>query len=239
MKVKVISPVVNFPKFLEIQILKFRENLLCDFELICIDDSKSDDQREQFQKICSEHDDVSTWYRNTNAPVSGPSMGHANAIQFALDNIVYTSCLDDIVFLIDSDIFLMEKINLLEFMKDKEIASFMQSRGDVDYLWPGFTLLNMPLLKMYESEIKFFPGSFGGQMCDTGGQSHNFLMENNIKPYSVDCKFEGEYKNENLVNMETFMHGKFLHFRGGTIWDGKVDVFRQKIEILNNILAHG
>ena len=39
--------------------------------------------------------------------------------------------------------------------------------------------------------------------------------------------------------METFMDGKFLHFRGGTIWDGKVDVFKEKIGILNNILAHG
>ena len=105
MKVKIISPVVNFPKFLEIQIEKFKENLLCDFELFCIDDSKHESMPEQFMDICSKHDDVATWFRNTRSPVSGPSMGHANAIQFALDNIVYTSCLDDIVFLIDSDIF--------------------------------------------------------------------------------------------------------------------------------------
>ena len=146
MKVKIISPVVNFPKFLDIQIEKFKENLLCDFELVCIDDSKHESMPEQFMDVCSKHDDVATWFRNTRSPVSGPSMGHANAIQFALDNIVYTSCLDDIVFLIDSDIFLMEKLDLIEFMKGKEIASFMQSREDVDYLWPGFTLLNMPCL---------------------------------------------------------------------------------------------
>ena len=50
----------------------------------------------------------------------------------------------------------MEKLDLIEFMKGKEIASFMQSREDVDYLWPGFTLLNMPEIKKYESDIKFF-----------------------------------------------------------------------------------
>ena len=239
MKVKIISPVVNSPSFLDIQITKFKENLSNDFELICIDDSKQDSMNDQFMDVCSRHSDVATWFRNTRSPVSGPSMGHANAIQFALDNIVYTSCLDDIVFLIDSDIFLMEKLDLIEFMKGKEIASFMQSREDVDYLWPGFTLLNMPEIKKYESDIKFFPGWFGGQMCDTGGESHNFLMENNIQPHPINCKFEGEYKGETLVNMETFMDEKFLHFRGGTIWDGKVDVFKQKIEILNNILEHG
>ena len=239
MKVKIISPVVNFPKFLDIQIEKFKENLLCDFELICIDDSKHESMPEQFMDVCSKHDDVATWFRNTRSPVSGPSMSHANAIQFALDNIVYVSCLNDIVFLIDSDIFLMEKLDLIEFMKDKEIASFKQSRGEVDYLWPGFTLLNMPEIKKYDSDIKFFPGCFGGEMCDTGGESHNFLLQNNIEPYSIDCKFEGEYKGQTLVNMETFMGGNFLHFRGGTLWDGKRDVFKQKIQILNDILQHG
>ena len=183
MKVKIISPVVNSPTFLDIQIAKFKENLSNDFELICIDDSKQDSMNDQFMDVCSRHSDVATWFRNTRSPVSGPSMSHANAIQFALDNIVYVSCLNDIVFLIDSDIFLMEKLDLVEFMKGKEIASFKQSRGEVDYLWPGFTLLNMPQIKKYDSEIKFFPGCFGGEMCDTGGESHNFLLQNNIELY--------------------------------------------------------
>ena len=239
MKVKIISPVVNIPSFLNIQISKFKENLLCDFELICIDDSRQEGLDQQFRNVCSDHDDVATWFKNTRPHVSGPSMGHANAIQFALDNIVYTSCLNDIVFLVDSDIFLMEKIDLIDFMKGKEIASFMQSRENVNYLWPGLTILNMPEIKNYDSDIKFFPGCFGGQVCDTGGESHNFIFENNIEPHPINCKFEGEYRGETLVNMETFMDGKFLHFRGGTIWDGKVDVFKEKIGILNNILAHG
>ena len=128
MKVKIISPVVNIPSFLNIQISKFKENLLCDFELICIDDSRQEGLDQQFRNVCSDHDDVATWFKNTRDPVSGPSMGHASAIQFALDNIVYTSCLNDIVFLIYSDIFLMEKINLFNFMKGKEIASFMKSK---------------------------------------------------------------------------------------------------------------
>ena len=88
MKVKIISPVVNIPSFLNIQISKFKENLLCDFELICIDDSRQEGLDQQFRNVCSDHDDVATWFKNTRDPVSGPSMGHASAIQFALDNIV-------------------------------------------------------------------------------------------------------------------------------------------------------
>jgi hypothetical protein len=97
----------------------------------------------------------------------------------------------------------------------------------------------MPKLKEMSGRPRFFPGSFGGQLCDTGGESYNFLNENNITPESIDCVFEGDYRGQTLINMETFMNGKFLHFRGGTLWDGKVNVFNQKVEILNNILNHG
>jgi hypothetical protein len=147
--------------------------------------------------------------------------------------------MDDVVFLVDSDCFLMEKFDMVNYMEDKVISSYMQSREDVNYLWPGFTLLNMPKLKEMSGRPRFFPGSFGGQLCDTGGESYNFLNENNITPESIDCVFEGDYRGQTLINMETFMNGKFLHFRGGTLWDGKVNVFNQKVEILNNILNHG
>ena len=55
MKVKIISPVVNSPTFLDIQIAKFKENLSNDFELICIDDSKQDSMNDQFMDVCSRH----------------------------------------------------------------------------------------------------------------------------------------------------------------------------------------
>jgi hypothetical protein len=237
MKLKIFSPVVNFPQFLELQCIQFRENLLCDYDLYAVDDSKNNSLSEEFISICDTYG--ATYIKNHNHQNSSPSYAHANTIQYVLDNIIYESCLNDIVFLIDSDCFLMKKINLVEYMKDKVISSFMQSRENVHYLWPGFTLLNMLKLKESKSKIRFFPGSFGGQLCDTGGESHNFLVENNIIPDSIDCKFEGEYMGQNLINMETFMEENFLHFRGGSLWDGKVDVFNQKVEILNNILNHG
>lgn len=239
MKLKIFSPVVNSPDFLELQCILFKENLLCDYELYAIDDSRDDSFSKQFMDVIERYETNATYIRNMNPNVSGPSAAHANTIKYALDNFVYTSCLDDIVFLVDSDCFLMEKFDLVEYMKDKTICSYMQSRQDVQYLWPGFTLLNMPKIRESKSRIGFFPGSFGGQLCDTGGQSYEFLQENNITPESIDCVFEGEYRGQKLINMETFMGGKFLHFRGGTIWDGKVNIFNQKVEILNNILNHG
>ena len=237
MKLSIFSPVVNFPQFLELQCIQFQENLTCDYRLFAIDDSKDPDISNEFMRICEMYD--ATYIKNMNSNVAGPSASHANAIQYALDNIIYRSCMDDVVFLVDSDCFLMEKFDMVNYMEDKVISSYMQSREDVNYLWPGFTLLNMPKLKEMSGRPRFFPGSFGGQLCDTGGESYNFLNENNITPESIDCVFEGDYRGQTLINMETFMNGKFLHFRGGTLWDGKVNVFNQKVEILNNILNHG
>jgi glycosyltransferase involved in cell wall biosynthesis len=237
MKLKIFSPVVNFPQFLELQCIQFKENLLCDYDFYAIDDSKDDSISLEFQKICEDYN--AFYVKNSNVKNLAPSYAHANSIQYALDNIVYDSCLDDIVFFIDSDCFLMEKMNLVEYMEDKKISSFTQSRQDVNYLWPGFTLLNMSKIRNSQNKIKFFPGVFGEQLCDAGGESHVFLKENNIMPYPIDCIFEGIYRGQQLLNMETFMDGKFLHFRGGSLWDGKLDVFDKKIEILNNILNHG
>lgn len=237
MKLKIFSPVVNSPDFLELQCILFQKNLLCDYELYAIDDSKDSSMGVKFMDICEKYG--ATYIKNMNPNVHGPSASHANTLNYALENIIYKSCLDDIVFLVDSDCFLMESIDLVEYMNNKTISSFMQSRGDVEYLWPGFTLLNMTRIKESKIKIGFFPGSFGGQLCDTGGQSYEFLQENSITPESIDCVFEGQYRGQKLINMETFMGGKFLHFRGGTIWDGKVNVFNQKVEILNNILNHG
>jgi len=236
MKLKIFSPVVNFPQFLELQCIQFKKNLLCDYDLYVIDDSRNDSLSDEFISICDTYGAIYT--KNNNHQSFSPSYAHANSLQYGLDNIIYKSCLNDIVFLIDSDCFLMKKINLVEYMKDKVISSFVQNRENVHYLWPGFTLLNMSTLKECKSKIKFFPGHFCGQLCDAGGESHNFLVENGITPDSIDCKYEGEYMGQNLINMETFMCGNFLHFRGGSLWDGKVDVFNQKVEILNNILNY-
>jgi glycosyltransferase involved in cell wall biosynthesis len=237
MKLKIFSPVVNFPQFLELQCIQFNENLLCDYDFYVIDDSKDESISTEFLKICEKYGAV--YLKNPRIENLPPSYAHANSIQYALDTIVYDSCLDDIVFFIDSDCFLMEKVNLVEFMQDKKICSFMQSREDVEYLWPGFTLLNMSELKNSTERIKFFPGVFGGQLCDAGGESHLFLKQNNITSDNINCVFEGVYKGEQLLNMETFMDGKFLHFRGGSLWDGKLDIFNRKVEILNSILNHG
>lgn len=236
MKLKIFSPVVNFPQFLELQCIKFKENLLCDYDFYVIDDSKDESISLEFKQICESYNVY--YVKNLNVKNLAPSYAHANSIQYALDNIVYKTCLDNIVFFIDSDCFLMEKINLVEYMEDKQISSFIQSRQGVDYLWPGFTLLNMSKIKNSRNKIKFFPGVFGGQLCDAGGESHIFLKENNITPCAIDGVFEGIYRGQQLLNMETFMDGKFIHFRGGSFWEGKLDVFNKKIEILNNILNY-
>jgi hypothetical protein len=161
----------------------------------------------------------------------------AYSYHYAIDNIIYKSCLDDIVFVADSDVFLMEEIDLVAFMKNKDIGGINQLRGDFDYLWPAFLMLNMPKIRKFEPRICFDSCNAGaGAMTDFGGATHSFIHDNNITPHYLSCDWGGEYRGHTLINMETFMGGKFLHLRGGSLWDGKADVFEKKLKILNNII---
>ena len=57
-----------------------------------------------------------------------------------------------------------------------------------------------------------------------------------IDDITVQQTYNGYYKGYEVENMESLMDEKFLHFRGGTLWDGKVDVYERKLKHLNNIL---
>ena len=82
-----------------------------------------------------------------------------------------------------------------------------------------------------------YPGGSGGSSLqhvhDTadGAKITGILEVDDVKP-----SWGGSYNGIELENMETFMDGKFFHFRGGTLWDGKTDVYERKLSILNTIL---
>jgi hypothetical protein len=103
MMLKIFTPVVNSPEFLNLQVSKFIENLECEFQIIAIDDSNDPVLGDKFRRLCDKYEGYLYYFLNGNRKMGGPSSSHANTIQFALDNIIYRSCLDDIVFLVDSD----------------------------------------------------------------------------------------------------------------------------------------
>ena len=52
MMLKIFTPVVNSPEFLNLQVSKFIENLECDFQIIAIDDSNDPVLGDKFRRLC-------------------------------------------------------------------------------------------------------------------------------------------------------------------------------------------
>jgi hypothetical protein len=232
MKLQVFTTVTNQPSFAELQAKTFREFLDCDYEFHIVDDSIGYEQ--EYQQICKDYG--ATYHLKEEKIVPhDPMRSCAQAVQWTYDNLI-EKCSEDIVLFLDSDMFLFQKFNPVDYMKDKIITGCLQTRGSVDYLWNGILIFNMPKILKQTGRLDFGCGMVENDFCDVGGKTYFFLKENDIKVDDLRPKFEGEYNGIQLENMETFMDGKFFHFRGGALWDGKVDVFHRKINILNQIL---
>jgi predicted glycosyltransferase involved in capsule biosynthesis len=232
MKFKIFTTVTNQPSFAELQAKTFKEYLQCDYEFHIVDDSIG--FSDEYEQICKDNNAVYHLKKEKIVP-HNPMKSCAQAVQWTYDNLIQ-NCTDDIVLFLDSDMFLFQEFDPIEYMKNKIISGCLQTRGDVNYLWNGIVFLNMPSILNMNGKLNFDCGMVEDQFCDVGGFTYYFIKDNDIDVADLRPKFEGEYNGIQLENMETFMDGKFFHFRGGALWDGKVDVFGRKIEILQNIL---
>lgn len=232
MKLKIFTTVTNQPSFAELQAKTFDEFLTCDYEFTIVDDSIG--YQSEYLQICADYG-LNYFLKKEKIVPHNPMQSCAQAVQWTYDNLI-EKCSEDIVLFLDSDMFLFKEFNPIEYMKDKIITGCLQTRGSVDYLWNGILLLNMPKVLNQKGKLDFGCGVVENEFCDVGGRTYFFLKENNIQVDHLQPKFEGEYNGIQLENMETFMDGKFFHFRGGALWDGKVDVFERKIKILQEIL---
>jgi hypothetical protein len=235
MKLKIFTSVTNQPAFAELQAQTFEKFLDCDYEFHLIDDSiDHQNLSDEYIKICKENSII--YHRKPERLIPhNPMMGCAFAVQWTYQNLI-KQYNEDIILFVDSDMFLFQKFNPIEYMQDKIITGCIQIRGKIEYIWNGIFILNMPKIASLNGDLNFNCGFVEGELTDVGGHTYYFLKENELIIDDIQPSYGGFYNDIELENMETFMGGKFLHFRGGTLWDGKVDVYERKLKYLNNIL---
>lgn len=235
MTFKIFTTAVNNPFFLEVQSKNFKKFLDCDYEFCVIDDAKNQESSELFYKIAHENGVRYISFPDKNNQIGSHSTDRV--IQWTYDNYIKTECSDDLVLFLDSDLFLIDEFDPYKFVDNSIIAALLQNRGHVYYIWNGIMFFNMKKILALTGDLNFNLGIIEGQSCDSGGNTYHFLKENNIEVKDVQQIYNGFCRGYELENMETFIEGKFLHFRGGTLWDGKVDVYERKLRILQNILS--
>lgn len=246
--IHIFTSVVNRPDFVELQNKLFKKFLKNSYEFHIIDDSIIESIESQFQNVCSENG-LKYYKKPPRATALNPAQACADTIQWTYDNIIRKNHSEDIVFFLDSDMFLIDEFDIEEYMKNVIISGLPQVRGHVTYMWNGIMFFNMSIIE--DKNIDFSDGMVEGEMTDVGGHTYWYFKKNNISMKETDVQYPTHYNDIDLqkdaggYNMELHLDGKFLHYRAATNWHsnwrglddplvGKTKVFK---EIIDSILS--
>ena len=192
-KIQIITYAHHRPDFIEIQYQSIVDNIKDDFEYIVFNNSVDDEnKRNEIRRICEklnvkcvdvnldndlryhggECNFTDNFYSNFNLACSYPLVWTFK--KYLGDN--------EYVCIIDSDMFFISKISLLEMVRDVDAVYIPQWRdgGNIQYLWNAFIILNLkknPSLKT----LDWHPGYINSHRLDVGGQTHHFIKNNPLK----------------------------------------------------------
>lgn len=161
------------------------------------------------------------------------SVRHCHLIQYALDHFGYDH--DDIVVIMDGDVFPIRTVSIRELLNDVPIAGIDSEFWDKHYLWVpliAFDSKRLPNLK----DLKFHVDLIDGVVCDTGSHSYQYLKDNPTVKYRLyprrhDADFypydRATFSKLGLepllfapiewpTSMEFYVDYQFVHFRGGS-----------------------
>ena len=120
-----------------------------------------------------------------------------------------------------SDIFLMEPINLSNYLLDKPLCFLPLS--ELSYIWEAMLLADIPKLPLPETML-WFPGVVEGKWHDTGGPTYHWLQAHPEVPYT----YIGEVHVPDDPNVDfhpsryTFFEmpdgKKVFHYQSGSRW---------------------
>lgn len=245
--IHIFTSVVNRPDFVLLQNNLFKKFLKNEYQFHIIDDSIEEDISQKFKDICSQNK-LNYYSTPDDIEDNNPSTKVGNVIQWAYDTIIKTNYSDQIVFWLDSDMFLIDDFDVCDYMNDCIVSGLPQIRGKIKYMWNGLMFFNMPKIVEVDPDIFFNIDFIDGQHLDTGGQTYRYFKKNNIEMKETDVQYpthfnDMEIQNENVTsgyNFELHLDGKFLHYRAATNWHsnwrGSKDPLLEKTKVFNQII---
>jgi glycosyltransferase involved in cell wall biosynthesis len=224
-KIRILTFHYNEPEFIELQFLSFKQFMRDDFELIVFNDGNTPEREEGVRKMCEKHgiqcvryepewhiaepyneqlkewaNQFPSWIPFKTHPVTiehiakDPSIRHCHVIQHALNLFGYNH--DDIVVILDGDVFAVRPLSLRELMKGNDIigsyrvtdsGSYQMGHGHTEYLWVTFIAFN-PVNLPDKADFHFFPDLINGKMQDSGSHLYHYVNnhpEVSVKKYPV------------------------------------------------------
>lgn len=274
-QVLVITHSFNRPDFIEIQYNTFKKFLMDDYEFIVFNDAPDEDTNRRIEAICAQHSirtiripqNIHTYaylYRMPGELFNHPCIRCANVVQYSLNELGLKH--NDIVAIVDSDLFLIKKFSIREFMRDRDIAGVIQPRSTgVYYIWNGlvfFDMRTLPNKQLVNFNCGILHNFSGGVMNNTPVDVGGYMFHYFIKTPDVRLKIiyqdyvachanksvqelQAEGFTEPLISfvkanpdvVELYAQNAFVHYRAGGNWDKKMHSYHaHKTQILNTFV---
>jgi hypothetical protein len=209
----------NMPEYVDLQNSSFKRHIKMDHRVVVLDNSASPELKAGIMSRAIANGCVYQDCNNTNAVMSSNS--HQNALRVFAEQ----AQVGEVSMLVDHDVFMVG--DLTQEYLSGELMYVPQSRGDVDYPWPGLVIFN-PLVS--RSGLDFSSGVINGHACDTGGMMHHYIKGKKTKEIGT------EYVNEGSRLMAVH-DGIFLHLISGSGWNGQYDLI-YKLDTIRNNAGH-
>lgn len=213
-KVLIFTYAYNRPDFIALQDATFKHFMQNEYEFVVFNDAANPTDYQDIKTMCEQlaiscidipqeiharpYLHRTDWgeFKNPNQA----STRNSNVVQYSLDTFGFNH--DDILMLIDSDMFLIKKFDVRAYMNGYKVAAFYKSCCDVvmngqhtqdtphiDYLWIGLVFLNMKTLPQ-KNALNFNCGTQGKVQLDAGGFTFaymNYLDFSLFKPIDRIC----------------------------------------------------
>ena len=203
--IKIVTYAHKRPDFINYQYRSIKRYLKSEYEFIVFNNAVDDiNLYNEIHRICSDlnircidiklsndlkYIDGETNFENNKYP--NANLATSYPIIWSFKNHFNQNDNNDIICIIDSDMFFINEIDIENEIKDKDILYIPQYRdfGRVKYIWNAFVCLNIPRNRNLLN-LNWHPGSVNNVACDVGGQTHHDLIKNNyssrvIEEYSI------------------------------------------------------
>jgi len=183
-KVLLITHSCKYPEFIKLQCNSFKTFLKDDYEFVVFNDATSPQIKSEIEATCNqlgiktvsipqEIHALPYLPREARDNFNAANVRHANCIQYSFDSLGFSY--NGYVCLIDSDVFLIRKFSISNYMKNKDIAAFVKYAPQGIYcLCPVLCIFDMPNLPDKNS-INFNCGRINGWPVDSGGYTYFYL----------------------------------------------------------------
>jgi hypothetical protein len=233
----------NKPVFINLQKKSF-DKFIREYTFTVIDNSIDKDISAEIKKNCllNNINCIETENKFDSRRNGLHGFSHEVGVKCFLDKLKNTHKNDDIVMLLDHDVFIVSDISkIFDTISNSSILTLKQQREHIYYIWPGLVILNLRnCANIHEISLDgaklvnnvWIPID-NGVFTDIGGHSYHYLKKYENRLKFVDLE---EYFVNEVIDNITDKH-IFYHFHAGSQWSGySNDIWENKFKQIKKVI---